>query len=217
MNEITVDIWSDVICPWCYIGKRRFEAALADFEDRDAVRVRWRSFELDPTTPADIDETIAQRMLRRQGIPPEQALDLLSGVTEVAAGEGLEYRLDLARPVNTFNAHRVVHFAAEQGRAEPLQERLMRAYAMEGASLADRETLTALAVAAGLDEPQVGVVLDGDSYADAVRADEDLARRFGVSGVPSFVFGEAYMTSGAQPVEVLAGLLRRTRSEAAAH
>ena len=217
MNEITVDIWSDVICPWCYIGKRRFEAALADFEDRDAVRVRWRSFELDPTTPADIDETIAQRMLRRQGIPPEQALDLLSGVTEVAAGEGLEYRLDLARPVNTFNAHRVVHFAAEQGRAEPLQERLMRAYAMEGASLADRETLTALAVAAGLDEPQVGAVLDGDSYADAVRADEDLARRFGVSGVPSFVFGEAYMTSGAQPVEVLAGLLRRTRSEAAAH
>ncbi|WP_338693507.1 DsbA family oxidoreductase [Streptomyces sp. Q6] len=210
MNEITVEIWSDVICPWCFIGKRKFEAALAGFEHRDSVRVRWRSFELDPTTPKDIDETIAQRMLRRQGIPPEQAAQLLAGVTATAAAEGLEYHLDRARPVNTFDAHRVVHLAADRGLAEPFQERLMRAYTAEGASLADRDTLVRLGAEAGLDAEDVGKTLDGDDYAAAVRADEDRALQLGVSAVPSFVFAETYVTSGAQPVETLTDLLRRS-------
>ncbi|MBO1332644.1 DsbA family oxidoreductase [Streptomyces sp. VRA16 Mangrove soil] len=210
MNEITVEIWSDVICPWCFIGKRKFEAALADFEHRDSVRVRWRSFELDPTTPKDIDETIAERMLRRQGIPPEHAAQLLAGVTATAAAEGLEYHLDKARPVNTFDAHRVVHLAADRDLAEPFQERLMRAYTAEGASLADRDTLVRLGTESGLDAAEVGKTLDGDDYADAVREDEDRAARLGVSAVPSFVFAETYVTSGAQPVETLTDLLRRS-------
>jgi len=210
VNEITVEIWSDVICPWCYIGKRKFAAALADFEHRDSVCVRWRSFELDPTTPKHIDETIAQRMLRRQGIPPEQATHLLSGVTETAAAEGLEYHLDKARPVNTFDAHRIAHLAADHGLAEPYQERLMRAYTAEGACLADRETLLRLGTEVGLDVRDVGRTLDSDDYADAVREDEDRALRLGVSAVPSFVFAETYVTSGAQPAETFTNLLRRS-------
>ncbi|MCI3270043.1 DsbA family oxidoreductase [Streptomyces cylindrosporus] len=212
MNEITVEIWADVICPWCYIGKRKFETALARFEHRDAVRVRWRSYELDPTTPKDIDETIAGRMLRRQGIPPEQAAQLLAGVSEMAAAEGLEYHLDKARPVNTFDAHRVVHLAADHGLAEPFQERLMRAYTAEGASLADRETLLRLATEAGLDAHAVGRTLDGDDYAADVRADEERADRFGVSAVPSFVFAEEWVTSGAQSADVFTDLLQRSVS-----
>jgi predicted DsbA family dithiol-disulfide isomerase len=212
VKEITVEIWSDVICPWCYIGKRKFEAALARFEHRDAVRVHWRSYELDPTTPKDIDETIAGRMLRRQGIPPEQAAQLLAGVSEMAAAEGLEYHLDKARPVNTFDAHRVVHLAADHDLAEPLQERLMRAYTAEGASLADRETLIRLATEAGLDAQAVGRTLDGDDYAADVRADEDRAHRFGVSAVPSFVFAEEWVTSGAQSVDAFTDLLQRSVS-----
>ncbi|MFD3523531.1 DsbA family oxidoreductase [Streptomyces sp. NPDC058653] len=209
MNEISVEIWTDVVCPWCFIGKRRFEKALAQFEERDAVRVRWRSFELDPAALRDTEETIPQRMLRRQGIPPERAAQLLAGVSEQAAAEGLEYHLDRARPVNTFDAHRLVHHADTEGLAERFQERLMRAYTAEGASVADHPTLVALAEESGLATGPVRDVLAGDAYADAVRADEDRAARLGVSGVPSFVIAEQWSVSGAQPVEVLAGLLDR--------
>ncbi|MFC8075113.1 DsbA family oxidoreductase [Streptomyces sp. NPDC057307] len=215
MNEITVEIWTDVVCPWCFIGKRRFEKALEQFEERDAVRVRWRSFELDPAALRDTEETIPQRMLRRQGIPPERAAELLAGVSDQAAAEGLEYHLDQARPVNTFDAHRLVHHADTLGLAERFQERLMRAYTAEGASVADHPTLIALAEESGLDTGPVREVLAGDTYADAVRADEDRAARLGVSGVPAFVIAEKWSVSGAQPVDVLGGLLRRALVETA--
>ncbi|MFC8824115.1 DsbA family oxidoreductase [Streptomyces sp. NPDC057137] len=215
MNEITVEIWTDVVCPWCFIGKRRFEKALAQFEERDAVRVHWRSFELDPAALRDAAETIPQRMLRRQGIPPERAAELLAGVSEQAAAEGLDYHLDRARPVNTFDAHRLAHHADTLGLAERFQERLMRAYTAEGASVADHATLITLAEESGLDTGPVREVLAGDAYTDAVRADEARAAQLGVSGVPSFVVAEKWSVSGAQPVDVLGGLLRRALVETA--
>ncbi|EFG64303.1 DsbA family oxidoreductase [Streptomyces sp. SPB074] len=211
MKEITVDIWTDVVCPWCYIGKRRFERALAAFVARDRVRVRWRSFELDPHALRVTDETIAERMLRRQGIPPHEAARLLAGVTDQAGAEGLAYRLDLARPCDTFDAHRLIHHAAAAGLAEPFQERLMRAYTAEGASVGDHPTLLALAREAGLDAGPAAEVLAGDAYAQDVRSDEDLAARLGVGGVPAFVVDGQPPLAGAQPATVLASLLGRAR------
>lgn len=213
MNEITVEIWTDVVCPWCYIGKRRFEKALDAFDRRDAVRVHWRSFELDPAALRDTDETIPERMLRRQGIGAGQAAQLLAGVSEQAAEEGLAYDLERARPANTFDAHRLVHHAATLGLAERFQERLMRAYTAEGASVADHASLVTLAGDAGLAAGPVREVLAGDAYAQDVRDDEDRAARLGVSGVPAFVIAERWSVSGAQPVDLLTGLLHRALTE----
>ncbi|WP_052848186.1 DsbA family oxidoreductase [Streptomyces avicenniae] len=212
MNEISVEIWTDVVCPWCFIGKRRFEKALDLSGLREAVRVRWRSFELDPAAPRVTDETIPERMLRRQGIPPRQAARLLAGVSAQAADEGLDYDLALARPSNTFDAHRLVHHAESLGLAGRLQERLMVAYTKEGASLSDHPTLLALAGEAGLEADPVRAVLAGDAYADAVRADEERATRFGVSAVPSFVVAGRWTASGAQTADVLADLLRKAHA-----
>ncbi|MCG5215274.1 DsbA family oxidoreductase [Streptosporangium sp. KLBMP 9127] len=209
MSEITVDIWSDLVCPWCFIGKRRFEAALGKFEHRDAVRVRWRSFELDPGAPRESEEAIPQRMRRDLGMSEAQARDGLSHITSLAADVGLTYRLEKARPVNSFDAHRLMQYAEDHGRGEAVRESLMRAYTADGAHLGDRETLTRLAAEAGLDGVAVRKVLEGEDYGDVVRADEELARRFRVSGVPSFVFAEKYSVSGAQPVEVFADLLKQ--------
>ncbi|GAA2107411.1 DsbA family oxidoreductase [Actinomadura alba] len=213
MTEIVVDIWSDLVCPWCYIGKRRFEAALAGFEHREAVRVRWRSYELDPDGPRDSDLTIPQRMQQDLGLSPLQAAQGADRVTSLAAEAGLTYRLADARPVNSFDAHRLMHFAADRGLGEPVRERLMRAYTAEGAHLADRETLASLAAEAGLDPAAVREVLEREDYTDAVRSDEERARRLGITGVPSFVFGRKYSVSGAQPVEAFADLLRQTWHE----
>ncbi|MEU6439402.1 DsbA family oxidoreductase [Streptomyces sp. NPDC047046] len=211
MNEITVDIWTDVVCPWCYIGKRRFERALGAFDAKERVRVRWRSFELDPAALRLTDETIPERMLRRQGIPPHEAARLLAGVTAQAEAEGLVYHLDRARPCNTFDAHRLVHHAASVGLAEPFQERLMRAYTAEGASVGDHATLLALAEEAGLDAGPAAGVLAGDAYARDVRADEERAARLGVGGVPAFVVEGRSPLAGALPAAVLTSLLEDAR------
>ncbi|WP_431038231.1 DsbA family oxidoreductase [Streptomyces sp. P6-2-1] len=209
MNEITADIWTDVVCPWCFIGKRRFERALAALDAPERVRVRWRSFELDPAALRVTDETIPARMWRRQGIRPDEAARLLAGVSAQAAAEGLTYRLDRARPCNTFDAHRLVHHAADAGLAEPFQERLMRAYTAEGASVGDHATLLTLAGEAGLAAGPAAAVLAGGAYAQDVRADEELAARLGVGGVPAFVIAGQPPLAGAQPTTVLAALLRR--------
>ncbi|MFJ8476517.1 DsbA family oxidoreductase [Kitasatospora sp. NPDC094011] len=214
MRTITVEAWSDVVCPWCYIGKRRLELALADFEERDAVTVVWRSFELDPRGPRHSELTIPQCMQRDLGLSPQGALEGLAAVTRLAAELGLEYRLEQARPVNTFDVHRILHLAEEQGLGEPARERVLRGYTAEGAYLGDQETLVRLAVEAGLAEDRVRELLAGDAYGEAVRADEQRGRAFGVRGVPSFLVDERFSLSGAQPVsaisEVLAHAVRST-------
>ncbi|HEV2754993.1 MAG TPA: DsbA family oxidoreductase [Actinomycetota bacterium] len=210
-----VDIWSDVVCPWCYIGKRRFEAALDRFPERDRVEVVWRSFQLDPSAPPSSDEPgdYARHLAGKYGISEDRARQMMENVTQVAASEGLTFRFDLARRGNTFDAHRLLHFALEQGVQDDLKERLDHATFTAGLSVSDHASLARVAAAAGLDEGEAAEVLSSGRYADAVRADEAQARAYGITGVPFFVIDGKYGVSGAQPADVFAGVLKRAWEE----
>ncbi len=198
-----VEIWSDVVCPWCYIGKRRFETALASFPNRDEVEVVWRSFELDPRAPRTVDGDPIRRLAIKYGVSIEQAGAMNERVTSAAVEEGLSYRLDIARRGNSFDAHRLLHLAAEHGRQGELKERLLAAYQSEGEPIGDPETLLRLAVEVGLDEDEVRYVLETDRYGDEVRADERDAMEIGVTGVPFFLVDRRYAVPGAQSPDLL--------------
>ena len=204
-----VEIWSDIACPWCYIGKRRFEAALAGFEHRDDVRVTWRSFELDPSAPAEREGDRASRLAEKYGITVERAKEMEHTVTDAAAGEGLDFRFDIQRSGATFDGHRVIHLAAEHGLQGAMKERLLHAYFTEGRLMSDHDALVRLAVEVGLDEDEVRQMLASDRLAQEVRDDERLAGQFGISAVPTFVVDRAIGASGAHPPEALMDLLRQ--------
>jgi predicted DsbA family dithiol-disulfide isomerase len=206
---MNVEIWSDVVCPWCYIGKRRFERAVASFGHPGQVTVTYRSFELDPDAPAQRTGTHAEHLARKYGMTIAQAEQANQQMIQRAAADGLEFRFDLIRGGNTFDAHRLLHLAKDHGLQPEMKERLLRATFTEGLPVADQATLVRLASEVGLPAAQVQAVLDGDAHADAVRADEQQAARYGISGVPFFVADGTYAVSGAQPPEVLLELLRR--------
>lgn len=209
-----VEIWSDVVCPWCAIGKRRFETALAGFEHADDVEVVWRSFELDPAAPRQPAGSATQRLAEKYGVPLEQAEAMNARVTEQAAGEGLEFRMDLARPGNTVDAHRLLHLAKDRGVQGAVKDRLLKAYFTEGEAISDPATLARLGAEAGLDANEAAEVLAGDRYRAEVRADEAEARALGISGVPFFVLDRKYGVSGAQPADLFAQALRQAYAEA---
>jgi predicted DsbA family dithiol-disulfide isomerase len=213
MPSLSVEIWSDVVCPWCYIGKRRFESALAQFPHRDEVEVTWHSFELDQSAPASRTGPRVEMLAAKYGMSVEQAAAMHDQMTQTAAAEGLEFDFDNAKDGNTFDAHRLIHLAAEHGVQDAAEERLMRAYFTEGEPIGDRETLIRLAAEIGLDAGEARRVLESDAYAGAVRADEDLAHRLGISGVPFFVIDRRYGVSGAQPAELLLQALERAWEE----
>ncbi|HEX3946901.1 MAG TPA: DsbA family oxidoreductase [Acidimicrobiales bacterium] len=213
METVEVEIWSDVVCPWCYIGKRRFETALARFEHAGEVVVRWRSFELDPGAPVERTGGLAAWLGEKYGASPEQVRTMDDRVATVAAGEGLTYHLASARPGNTFDAHRLIHLAATHGLADQMKERLMAAYFVEGAPIGDRTALVALAGEIGLDPEVARAALEGDAFGTEVRADEAQARTFGLTGVPSFVVDGRYAISGAEDAERLLDLLQRAWAE----
>ena len=204
-----VEIWSDIACPWCYVGKRRFEAALAAFEHRDEVTVTWRSFELDPAAPRERGGDRAAHLAEKYGESVERAIEMQDHMTRVAAGDGLEFRFDIARSGSTFDAHRVLHLAAAHGLQDAMKERLMRAYLTEGELVGDAEVLERLAVEAGLPREEVLQLLAGDRFAADVREDERTAAAFGIHAVPFFVVDRALGASGAQPPEVLGEFLRQ--------
>lgn len=204
-----VEIWSDIACPWCYVGKRRFEAALDRFEHRDEVRVTWRSFELDPSAPPERTGDRAARLAEKYGISLEEARASERRLTEIAAGEGLAFRFDIARSGLTFDGHRIIHLAAEHGLQDPTKERLLRAYFTEGELVADHDTLVRLAREVGVPEAQARATVSGDRFADAVRDDELTAQRLGITAVPTFVVDRALGASGAHPPEQLLELLRQ--------
>jgi predicted DsbA family dithiol-disulfide isomerase len=206
---MNVEIWSDVVCPWCYIGKRRFERAVASFGHPGEVTVTYRSFELDPDAPAQRHGTHAEHLASKYGMTVAQAEQASRQMTQRAAAAGLEFRFDLIRGGNTFDAHRLLHLAKDHGLQPEMKERLLRATFTEGLPIADQPTLVRLATEAGLPAEQVQAVLDGDTYADAVRADEQQAARYGITGVPFFVADGTYAVSGAQEPEVLLQLLQR--------
>ncbi len=204
-----VEIWSDIACPWCYVGKRRLEAALSEFEHKDQVTVTWRSFELDPTAPAAREKSGAEHLAEKYGTTVEKAREMEDGMAQTAKGDGLDFHFETLRGGNTFDAHRVLHLAHERGVQDATKERFMRAYLTEGELMSDHPTLARLAGEAGLDPEEVATVLASDRYADAVRADEQLAAGFGASAVPFFVVDRAIGASGAHPPEQLLQLLQQ--------
>jgi predicted DsbA family dithiol-disulfide isomerase len=206
---VHVEIWSDIACPWCYIGKRRFESALAQFEHRDEVRVTWRSFELDPEAPREREGDRAERLAEKYGMSVERAREMEQHMTDVAAAEGVEFRFDIARAGSTFDAHRIIHLAEENGLQDEIKERLLRAHFTDGELIGDHRTLAHLAAEIGLSQGEARETLAGERYAEQVRDDERTASRLGISAVPTFVVDRAIGASGAQPPDALLDLLRQ--------
>jgi predicted DsbA family dithiol-disulfide isomerase len=197
-----VDIWSDIVCPWCYIGKRRFEQALQTLDQRDQVEVVHHSFELDPSMDRGQTVQLMDMLAAKYQMNPAQAGEAESRVAATAAADGLGYTSD--RPVgNTFDAHRLVHLAADRGRGEETLQRLYEAHFAEGKSVFDTDALTAVAADAGLDAAEARRVLTDGDYASDVRADEEQASALGISGVPFFVLDGKYGISGAQPAALI--------------
>ena len=203
-----VEIWSDVACPWCYVGKRRFDAALARFEHAASVEVRFRSFELDPSAPAEREGSYAERLAAKYRIGRSEAEDMIDTMLEAGARAGVVLRFDRAKAGNTFDAHRLLHWAAERGAQAELKERMLRATFTRGEVVADPGVLVAVAEAAGLDPAEARAVVESDRYADDVRADERRAAELGITSVPFFVVARTYGVAGAQPPELLLQVLQ---------
>jgi predicted DsbA family dithiol-disulfide isomerase len=208
-RPVHVEIWSDIACPWCYVGKRRFEAALERFEHKDEVTVTWRSFELDPTAPAERPQDGAAHLAEKYGTSREQAEAMQQNMTDTAAGDGLDFHFERLRLGNTFDGHRLLHLAADRGVQDAMKERLMRAYLTDGELISDHDTLTRLGTEVGLDRAQIIDMLASDQYADDVREDERAASSMGAAAVPFFVVDRALGASGAHPPEAMLDFLRQ--------
>jgi predicted DsbA family dithiol-disulfide isomerase len=213
-EPMPVEIWSDVVCPWCFIGKRRFEQALASFDH--PVEITWRSYELNPNAPPVRDGSSAERVARKYGISVEDAAAQYQRITDLAAALGLEYHLDRARWGRSFDAHRLIHLAHDRGIQDAVKERFLAAYLQEGVAIGLPEELAPIAVSAGLDAAEVDAVLAGDAYADAVRADEERALELGITGVPFFVVDGRFAMPGAQDPETMLAILERAWTKRAA-
>jgi predicted DsbA family dithiol-disulfide isomerase len=209
---VLIEIWSDVVCPWCYIGKRRLETALSSFDHADDVEIVYRSFELDPTAPAVGHESIVEALGRKYGGGIANGRRLMAHVGEIAAQEGLDFDYEHATHTATIDAHRLLHFArAEAGASaqHALKEALLAAYFTRGESMGDKAVLRAVARSVGLDPVRIDAVLDSAEYSDQVEEDIATAHAYGVTGVPFYVIDQKYGISGAQPSEVFSQVLER--------
>jgi predicted DsbA family dithiol-disulfide isomerase len=210
-----VEIWSDIVCPWCYIGKRRFETALSQFDHANEVDVVWKSFQLDPDQPKGKPEPVAEHLAAKYGVSVDEARAMNDRVKGIAAEEGLAYDFDRYTMVNTFDAHRLTHLAKEHGLGAELHERLLRAQLVEGEVLEDPDTLVRLAVEVGIPEADARRVVESDAYTNEVNADIDELRGLGGNGVPFFVIDRRYGVSGAQPAELFLNALETAYQESA--
>src|SRR5205085_433343 len=208
-----VEIWSDVVCPFCYIGKRRFEKALEGFEAKDKVEVEWRSFQLDPDLEYVPGESVHEYLGKRKGTSAADGKRMNDAMTAMAKEVGLEYNFDKAIINNTFNAHRLLHFAKEKGVQNEMKERLFRAYYTEGKNVGDIDTLAQLGEELGLQAEEIRTVLQSDKYAQDVLIDQYKAQQIGANGVPFYVFNNKYAVSGAQPSELFAQVLEKVWEE----
>lgn len=216
MTKLKVDIWSDIACPWCFIGKRRFEEGVRRYRDAGGsheIDVEYHSFELSPDTPVDFDGSSAEFLAQHKGLPVEQLEGMLRQVVQVAESVGLSYDFDALKHTNTFKAHRILHAAKESGRQLELVERLFSAYFEQGRHLGRDEELVSLAAEAGVDPERVSAVLAGDEYHDEVTADIAKAREYGITGVPFFVVNDTYGVSGAQDSAVFEQVLTEASRE----
>jgi len=212
---VRVEVWSDVVCPWCYVGKRRLESALQRFEHRQDVEVLWRSFELDPAAPRQRDLSPVEHLARKYGMSPEQVSASWARLTALAEAEGLEFHLDRTRGGSTFDAHRLIHLGAQHGMQDEVKERLLRAYFTESLAIGEPEVLDRLAVEAGVPADDVADVLATDRFAAEVREDEQRARLLGIGGVPFFAIDDRYGISGAQSAELMLEALTAAWAERA--
>lgn len=213
MSALHVEVWSDIACPWCWVGKRHLEEAIERFEH--AVQVQWRAFELDPAAPPSHPPgtDYVQRLADKYRTTRDQAQAMIDRMTAVGAADGLEFRFDRIRPGNTFDAHRLLRWADTHGLRTALKERLMLAYMNEGQSMADHDRLVELAVEVGLDADKAQAVLSSDDHVRDVRDEEGLAAELGVTGVPFFVVGGRYAVPGAQPTDRLLQVMQRAWGE----
>jgi len=211
-----VDIWSDIVCPWCYVGKRRFERALVQFDHRDEVQVVHHAFQLNPAAPRDQTSNRREMLMRKYRLSSEQAMEMDARMTATAAAEGLDFDLEGTLTGNTFDAHQLVHLGLERGIQDAVIERLFRAYFTERRSVFDPASLVELAADAGVAADEAAATLREKRYADAVTTDIDIARRLGVTGVPFFVFDERYGVSGAQPQDVFLDVFERAHQSVGA-
>ncbi|WP_166970932.1 DsbA family oxidoreductase [Brevibacterium atlanticum] len=208
-----IEIWSDIACPWCYIGKRRFETALDAFAHKDSVDVSWRSFQLDPSLPEHFDGTETEYLSQMKGMPPEQVRQMFDHVTQQAAGEGLDYDFDAIVVANSFTAHRFLHFAHSHGLMPEAKEALLSGHFEQGRDIGDISYLAEVASTLGLDAEETRRVLDSDEYTKEVRADIAEARQLGANGVPFFVIDRKYGISGAQPAAAFSQALETAWDE----
>lgn len=210
-DSIKVDIWSDVQCPWCYIGKRKFEAAVE--QSGESVEVEYHSFELSPDTPVDFEGTTTDYLSARKGMPVEQVEQMLKHVTGIAASVGLDYDFEHVHQTNTVKAHELLHYAKSKGRQLDMKERLLSAYFVEGKHVGRIPDLADLAEDIGLSRDEVVTALTEETYLSDVRSDVAQAAAYGIQGVPFFVFEEKYGVSGAQDAATFANVLAQVRSE----
>lgn len=207
MVEVHVEIWSDIVCPWCRIGTRKFEAAARAFDGEADVTVRHRSFELSPNGPEPGRYSVPEYMHVALGMPMPRVLHTLQFIAEAAAEVGLEYRMTESRAANSFDAHRLLHFAGSKGRGHDVRELVSHAFVATTMDIADQDALCALGVQGGLDETEVRAMLESGEFGDAVRRDESEARRAGIHGVPAFRFNGGTTVSGAMPVAELRSII----------
>jgi predicted DsbA family dithiol-disulfide isomerase len=211
-----VEVWSDVVCPWCYIGKRRLEKALAGYEHADEVQVVWRSFQLDPSYPKGLRRPVYEMLLEKTGGSADQVRAMIEHITGLAAEEGLAYDFEKGVAAATFDAHRLAHLARAHGLGTEMHERLLSAQLVEGETIDDAETLVRLGAEVGVPADEARRMLAGDEYVRDVTEEIREARRLGANGVPFFVLDRTYGVSGAQPAELLLSALRQAREGAGA-
>lgn len=208
-----IEIWSDVMCPFCYIGKKNFESAMAQFADKDHMEVVWRSYQLDPSIPEVANETYLEYLVKNKGMSPDQVKGMLENVTESAKQVGLDYRFDKAQMVNSQKAHQLIQFAKTKNLGDDAEERLFLAFFTEGKSISDTEILTQLGKDIGLDAQELQAAFTDNKYAQLVQDDIREAREIGVKGVPFFVIDRKYAVSGAQPPQAFLETLQKAFPE----
>ncbi len=211
---MTVDIWSDVRCPFCYIGKHKFEAALEQFAHKDEVEVHWHSFQLDATIETHPEISTLDYFIRTKNVSEDQAREMFKGAQQMAADTGLEMDLDTTVVANSYRAHLLIQLSKEKGVANELEEALFRAHFVDGKNIDDPKVLIDIAESAGLDKQQAEEALRSEDLAYAVKQDEMQAQQIGVRGVPFFVFNNKYAVSGAQPAETFLEIMEKIKNEA---
>ncbi len=216
MNEVVrlkIEVWSDYVCPFCYIGKRHLEKALEHFPQRDTVEIEYKSFELDPGAPVNTEYSIQELLSKKYGTSLEEAKNMTDGMSRQAASVGLDFRFDSSIPTNTFDAHRLTKYAKTAGKEAEMTEILLYAHFTLSKHIGDKETLVELAKQAGLDEAETVSVLEGSDFSEEVRRDEEEARQIGVQGVPFFVINRKYAISGAQPSDAFLNSIQKVWEE----